>query len=603
MKNKIINKTLCLSGMLLLTAVCSIELNNNLLDRQKFLGTYAPTLKKLENNIDNQETSLFTETKGMKSNDGKYMLITTGIKLPLDELSNYKAVGYELTINSEKQEDHSSSYYYTAISVNTGLEENPTFTYTIESIFTNEENVSAMIVDEIDYLKENSYTFKAFLLDNKNNKIYAEEKQKAASYTLTLGDGYKFADGSTSKEVLEASTLPEINNEAGKEIAGWYTKDEKYIYDINSFTMPKENITIYPFFNPIHGTSLVPCSGSKKTPYLPDYFGNLSATDEEKKSEEYLAKFVDENLGYKDAIIDNIKGAELSTKVGLKDQDYFRMLTSVGTNGIVANKNYRFNFKFENRGNEAITFETIQVQSGVKVDAIDGSVTTGNITLQPNEIKDVSIEINLTKKNSNIMTVVAMHSEVNNLKLGVAIAKEEVIDVSKKYNLTIESNNVTFKNGEKTIQLSSGESIPEVISNVTDRTIVGWTDETNIYETNFVMGENDITIKPIFSSKNGFTNLKLGSGQGTGKPNKSNTSNLSIDKFNNIASSQTLVNGGENGYLENGYLISYSDAMALNSAFRVDTIVSSSAVVILGKNHQFAYNFENKGTTDIHWLS
>lgn len=147
MKNKIINKTLCLSGMLLLTAVCSIELNNNLLDRQKFLGTYAPTLKKLENNIDNQETSLFTETKGMKSNDGKYMLITTGIKLPLDELSNYKAVGYELTINSEKQEDHSSSYYYTAISVNTGLEENPTFTYTIESIFTNEENVSAMIVD------------------------------------------------------------------------------------------------------------------------------------------------------------------------------------------------------------------------------------------------------------------------------------------------------------------------------------------------------------------------------------------------------------------------------------------------------------------------
>ena len=418
-------------------------------------------------------------------------------------------------------------------------------------------------------------------------------------YILTLGDGYKFADGSTSKEVLEASTLPEINNETGKEIAGWYTKDEKYIYDINSFTMPKENITIYPFFNPIYGTSLVPCSGSKKTPYLPDYFGNLSATDEEKKSEEYLAKFVDENLGYKDAIIDNIKGAELSTKVGLKDQDYFRMLTSVGTNGIVANKNYRFNFKFENRGNEAITFETIQVQGGIKVTSEEGAITTGNITLQPNEIKDVSIEINLTNKNSNIMTVVAMHSEVNNLKLGVAIAKEDDITIKNKYTLKIANNNVTFKDGTSSIELAQGEEMPEIINNVEDRTIIGWTNGTKTFNVGeFKMIANNITLKPIFSVKNEFKSLVPCSEQNSGKP--SNLSGLIIKNFNKVTTSSTLVDGGENGCLEKGYLVNYNGVMAKDNAFRLNSTVGSTAVVTKGKNHQFAYNFENKGTTDIH---
>ncbi|MGN0805009.1 MAG: hypothetical protein ACI4MS_06470 [Candidatus Coproplasma sp.] len=626
MKNKIRLGMIGLCGVAFTATVCGFALQGNtrLTTNSPFNGHYSSGFVAFaeENTTDNTQTSteLLTETKGMLSKNLDYLLITTGIKIPTENLkSAYKAIGYKLSVDGVEQADIVSDTYYTGISVKTG--ETSTYVYNISDIFpetvtgeseTTVTEVTAMIVAEIEYNPTSVYTIQAFITDNSDNTAYATEKTKTEyEFTVTLKEdcGVTFSEGTTETKLTADSALPEITNNTGRTIAGWYSTDETQMWANGEFKMPVSNVEIAPYFAPEAGTALIPCSGKTNSTidknYKPDYFDKLNATAEDKATEEYKAKYdIANNIGLKDAVVGGEKGIELTFTPTLVADDYFRMLTAVGTNGVQAGHNYRFNYVFENRGTQEVSFEVIQVQGGVKITEEEGAVSAGVVTIPVGEVKEVSIEINLTGNNSNAMTVIVMQGETEGMVLGVAMSKEDdiILNPDTKYTLTIGGNGVTFENGETTAQLAEGEKMPTVVNNVTGREIVGWYSASTTYSTDFIMPASDTTISPVFSVQSGFTALDAGGEQSGRVPSNNCTEVLPADFSAMGAYGSAVIAGGADGYAELGSVLICNKAMTTSARFRLNTKVNDvlGKQVTLGKNHQFAYNFENKGTVDIH---
>lgn len=68
-------------------------------------------------------------------------------------------------------------------------------------------------------------------------------------YTLTLDErgGVTFADGTRTAELAEGELLPEIKNDTGNVIEGWYNCASGKRYG-ETFAMPNENVTVAPYF-------------------------------------------------------------------------------------------------------------------------------------------------------------------------------------------------------------------------------------------------------------------------------------------------------------------------------------------------------------------
>ncbi|MGN0805011.1 MAG: hypothetical protein ACI4MS_06480 [Candidatus Coproplasma sp.] len=186
-----------------------------------------------------------------------------------------------------------------------------------------------------------------------------------------------------------------------------------------------------------------------------------------------------------------------------------------------------------------------------------------------------------------------------------------VDDPNRTVNITLDESSVTFANGTKTLQKKPGDKINSSdFATVADgRTIVqiNVVDKAGIVISSGAPGSitvpmEDATIKLVFGVRSGFTALDAGGEQGTRKPSNNCTEVLPADFEAMGAYGSAVIAGGADGYSELGSVLICNKAMTTSARFRLNTKVNDvlGKQVTLGKNHQFAYNFENKGTVDIH---
>ncbi len=103
--------------------------------------------------------SYMMQTKGKFSLGNDYLLLATNIE---DVEAGYTQVGYKVSVNGNEETEYASDTYYTGITFKTD-DAGGTETQTMEEIF--EGNVvTGMIVQEIEYSPENSYTITPYFV-------------------------------------------------------------------------------------------------------------------------------------------------------------------------------------------------------------------------------------------------------------------------------------------------------------------------------------------------------------------------------------------------------------------------------------------------------
>ena len=116
----------------------------------------------------------------------------------------------------------------------------------------------------------------------------------------------------------------------------------------------------------------------------------------------------------------------------------------------------------------------------------------------------------------------------------------------------------------------------------------------------YVIPDENVSLKALTYIKDGFKLLDPGNEQSDRCPQRrSEGVQFDDNLFTNTSSNNQVIKGGENGFDETGVIFGYNGTLPKGAIFRVNTVVGSTAVITLNKAHQWAYTFENKGTSNI----
>lgn len=170
-----------------------------------FNGVYGSTFTAFaEESAAETENATYTmQTKGMYSLNNDYLLLTTNI----DDVTKYKEVGYTVSENGEEATDTGSDTYYESITFKTDAA-GGTRTDTMAEIF--EGNVvTGMIVTEIEYSAESSYSITPYLVTNEGEKESGKTVNVPAAITestIQLDAVKQAVRGSGTKGIANDST-------------------------------------------------------------------------------------------------------------------------------------------------------------------------------------------------------------------------------------------------------------------------------------------------------------------------------------------------------------------------------------------------------------
>lgn len=166
---------------------------------------------------------------------------------------------------------------------------------------------------------------------------------------------------------------------------------------------------------------------------------------------------------------------------------------------------------------------------------------------------------------------------------------------------------ITFANGSRSKEVDPNSSFKEEdfdFSKVEEgRHLEGfalYTTEDGDFKGTFALSDlkapkKDITIKPYFAAKDGYTSLDIGSGSSSKFNYDQVPGSITENKTIKYAS-DVLVDGGKNGYTEKGVSFTETSYVDINSAMRLDTKASIDEEAI----YEFTYNFANLGSTTIY---
>ena len=452
-----------------------------------------------------------------------------------------------------------------------------------------------------------SMSIKKTALTEVDSKYDSEpEEATKGKVKLHLPDGISVNNYVEEQTAGVAITIPsddQITNTSGKEIAGWYIEgDPIKIIDSTVVVSDLYDYTIAPYFTSNYGTDLVPGTNAKGDKTLPDYTGH-TLTDGT------LDNGDDSNMVFaqKDTLIDGIRGKNFSSSYEFSNGDYFRLLTK---GSILASTKYKFHYTLKNNSNEPISLTTYQVQSGIKISSEDGAISVAK-TIAAKSITTFDIEIKITSKNDNIMTVFVMDSASNGLDLDIAIAMDTALDVTN-YTLTLEGNSgITFKDGTTSVSLKAGETLPEITNNTT-RTLLGFYNDDGKYTSEtFVMPSDDTTLRPYFDVESGFARIYAMSGKSGGLPNNvsGGIESSSFEGTNsstgddNVKDAYKTIVKSSLGFDEEGLIVKTKSGVTLpaNCAFRFDCQAKPALGKQITKNveHTYSFNFENRATNSM----
>ena len=146
--------------------------------------------------------------KKMISVNNDYMLLATSI----DNVTEYKGLGYYITENGVTQNKPLDDIYYTGIQVNTNTEEG-THTYSMADIYGAEYSYknAGMIVCEIPYTESAEYAVKPYLVKIDDTVVYGANGYKEGTNPNVLKNG-SFEKGDTTGWTLSEVKLGNVSD-------------------------------------------------------------------------------------------------------------------------------------------------------------------------------------------------------------------------------------------------------------------------------------------------------------------------------------------------------------------------------------------------------
>lgn len=422
-----------------------------------------------------------------------------------------------------------------------------------------------------------------------------------------------FADKTTSKEFaygakLSADDFDLTNVPAERTLEGIGVLQERtgrYVaYDFDSFTIPKTNITILPYFAPKTGfTALDFHGGATKINYSGCYGSFPENQDMVAEEEQIISGGA---TGYAE------KGMIFTEKAAITESSSVRfdMDTSLLSDDSAV---YEFSYNIENMGDDDIHLNLYQVKGSA--DYRDGntaylSTYRIDIDLAPGEAMNAVGQWTLTSNSNALTYLVADADMANGMTLGMSIslkktdldepttiseAEKTTITLVLPDGITVDSSYVTEVEVGSTLVVPTAEQI----TNTLPYAVEGW----YVYGTHTLADEtttikkSGLTIAPYFAPQDGYTALTLGDSVSSyfnfDTVPGSITANKTIAYQNGV-----LVNGGEDGYAHAGQRIIETSAVTPYSAFRMDT--DASAVCTGEALYTISLNVENYGSEALH---
>ncbi len=212
-----------------------------------------------------------------------------------------------------------------------------------------------------------------------------------------------------------------------------------------------------------------------------------------------------------------------------------------------------------------------------------------------------------------------------NLTIRPELSQNATISVKLPTGLTLADD---YKTAVQTGDVLVVPTVAQIKGDIADgRELLGWYIMGNgnkVINENTVIHETEVTIAPYFSRRAGTEVMRDHGNSNDGKPpvfcnNQGSLKPMNVydasgnnitngyeafdaisDKWNNI-----MPIGGGDGYAEYGNFLKYNGTLTAGMMFRAAAMISHNnngvAVVKLGVEHTFYYNFENLGESNIHF--
>lgn len=276
-------------------------------------------------------------------------------------------------------------------------------------------------------------------------KHYGLEQVKLYKLTILTPDA-AFADGSTSVELAENSTLPDITYGGIGYVVGVKTVDGDKVYTPHSFRMPAcdmEIIVRTSTEKPPYSAVLVPGVGNNGSVAIDISSASHNAADKVGEDSiltvnpSFNVQLSERSVDVRGNDDEILRGCVLS--LSGKTGNFVRVLTgssgAKGTEqGIQTNRGYTFTYYLENKGETPISFKLYQAQSDIKLGSAVAIHAGRTITLLPGEHVGYTVEFVANNENGNILPLLHLQSDCTNARLGIAILKTNGI-VSHEHDL------------------------------------------------------------------------------------------------------------------------------------------------------------------------
>ena len=263
------------------------------------------------------------------------------------------------------------------------------------------------------------------------------------SNLLTSASGFSFElDGETTLPGNDAfSANTDLTD--GRTLAGWYYDDASgrhTLENLSSLQNSETDVTVYPYFGNVPGYNQLDLCNEQDDRKPVNYFFAANPNPNEGNKEYANAHFSPIKLG---TLVNGTDGvAEIGSRIACDTQivkgDYFR-LNSTGphpkddnTNDVLSGHTYSFIFNLENFGDERISLQINQINSGTDLTSTTNNQAT--VTLDPGCSGTIRLNVTYKGNNTNLLTLITVLSDsIDNLNLGMSAhykegAADKVVD-------------------------------------------------------------------------------------------------------------------------------------------------------------------------------
>lgn len=218
-----------------------------------------------------------------------------------------------------------------------------------------------------------------------------------------------------SGQTIELPTV--TSNTTGKDLVGWF--DVETQTEVTATTVIEKDMTIAPYFVEAGKKLLFPCKGSDHGT-IPDYYGYYDEGNEYHDYTDQDGKLIETDTIFSTAtdFTGNTRSVVISSQTTFKANDAFRFKTAPAIP--LEDSEFTINYKFVNLSDSQISFDLYQINSKQLITG-NTAVKAGTVTIKGNGSAEISVEI--TFKNSNLLTMVVFNDTAEGLSLKVEMTQ------------------------------------------------------------------------------------------------------------------------------------------------------------------------------------